>query len=238
MTSFRAALAGIALATMAPSAYAATITLDAITTPIAYNTQVTAAPKPIASGVGSTIATGLLWSGGEGLGAGLADDFLAWCFDLIHPVGLGVDYEYEVVDTPYSNSYLLDGADTRVSSLINANYDSLDATDHTQAAAFQIAVWEVANDDDFDITSGVFQASGLGKSSADISKTAQTFLSRGANFAGPETWRAMFLETRESIGTQNLVTAVRTPDVAPVPLPAPGLLLLGGLAGLAAMRRR
>lgn len=237
MTSSRATLALIALTTTTPVAHAASITLDGLTTPIVYNAQVQDAPAPIASGVGNAVASGLKWTGGADLGAGVEDDFLAWCFDLIHPISLGATYEYEVVDAPYSNSYLLAGADARVSNLFNANYDDLDATDAVEAAAFQLAIWEVANDDDFDLTSGVFQASGYGADAADITSTAQTFLSGGADFDGLSEWQAIFLETREASGTQNLVTAVRATEVAPIPVPAAGFLLLGGLFGLIALRR-
>ncbi|CAN0603113.1 unnamed protein product, partial [Ectocarpus sp. 12 AP-2014] len=211
------------------TADAASITLDGLTTPIAVNAQIQDAPKPIASGIGNAVASGLIWTGGEDLNASVTDRFIAWCFDLIHPVSLGATYDYEVVDAPFSNSYLLEGADVRVSSLFNANYDTLETTDPVQAAAFQLAVWEVANDNDFDLASGVFQASGYGIDAADITATAQSFLSGGVDYHGPENWQTFFLETRESKGTQNLVTAVRAPELTPVPLPASGLFLFAGL---------
>ncbi len=240
MKSVRATLAVIALATTTSAAQAASITLDGLTTPIVYNGEVQAAPEPIASGVGNTVASGLKWSGGEGFGAGLGDQFLAWCFDLIHPIRLGETYKYEVVDAPYSNSYLLSGADKRVSGLFNANYDSLDASDPVQAAAFQLAIWEVANDNDLDLTKGAFQASGLGTNAEDITVVAQTFLANTAKFEGSLTWQTLFLETREAVGSQNLVTVVRgdEPSITPVPLPAGMLLLFSGLGGIAAFKRR
>ena len=238
MINNRVALASIALTFATTAVHAASITLDGLTTPIELNVEVTQAPEPIASGVGDGVASGLVWSGGEGFNAGLADRFIAWCFDLIHPVSLGGTYEYEIVDAPYSNSYLLEGADMRVSNLFNAHYDTLATDDAVQAAAFQIAVWEVANDDDFDLSAGVFQARGNGANASAITSTAQSFLSGAASYDGPVNWQTAFLETREESGTQNLVTAMRAQDVAPVPVPASGLLLAAGLLGLGRMHRR
>lgn len=235
--SIRKLLASLALIATATSAHAASITLTGLTTPIQYTSEVKKAPAPIASGVGIGVASGLKWSGGDGFDAGIEDDFLAWCFDLIHPVSLGKSYEYAAVEAPYSNSYLLAGADRRVSKLFNANYDTLDATDQVQAAAFQLAVWEVANDDDFSVTSGVFQAAGYGNRAAEITSTAQSFLKSGANFDGIGLWKTTFLETRESKGTQNLVTATRGTQISAVPLPAGGLLFISGLCALAVWRR-
>lgn len=238
MLNVKAGLAFVALSLVSLPVEAASITLQGLTTPIEVNARVTEAPVPIASGVGNAVASGLIWTGGAGLGASLSDRFIAWCFDLVHPVSLGATYAYEVVDAPYSNSYLLEDADIRVSNLFNAIYDDLQTSNSVQAAAFQLAVWEVANDDDFDLSTGVFQGRGRGSASDDITSTAQQFLSAGADYAGPMNWRTTFLETREASGTQNLVTAVRQQNVSPVPLPAPALLLVVGLAALAGLKRR
>lgn len=236
--SLRKLLTSLALIATATSANAASISLTGLTTPIQYNAEVKKAPAPIASGVGNTVASGLKWSGGNGFDAGIADDFLAWCFDLIHPISLGKTYEYDVVEKPFSNSYLLAGANLRVSKLFNANYDTLDATNEVEAVAFQLAVWEVANDDDFSVTTGAFQAVGLGRNAAEITSTAQSFLKSGAGFEGNALWKTTFLETREAQGSQNLVTAIRETEIPPVPLPAGGLLLISGLIGLTFLKRR
>ncbi len=238
MISSRIALTCFALLVSSSAAHAASITLEGLTTPIAVNAKIKKVPEQIASGVGNAVASGLVWTGGEGFNAGMESKFIAWCFDLIHPVSLGATYEYEVVDAPYSSSYLLDGADLRVSSLFNATYDILEASDAVQAAAFQLAVWEVANDDDFDLGGGVFQASGHGQAASEITSTAQKFLAAGAIYSGPVNWQTTFLETREARGTQNLVTAVAVPEATPVPVPASGFLLVAGLTGLAFLRRR
>ncbi len=238
MSIVRAGMVGAALFVPSLPAHAASITLESLTTPIVVNATIKEAPKPIASGVGNTVASGQLWTGGDALGRDLANSFLAWCFDLIHPVRLGATYEYVAVDAPFSNSYLLAGADARVADLFNANYSTLDARNPIQAAGFQIAVWEVANDDDFNIGTGVFKASGNGANASEISSAATRFLTSASAFNGPAEWQTVFLETREKSGTQNLVTAKKLPDVAPVPVPAAAFLLLGGLAGLVALRRR
>lgn len=227
-----------ALFMMSSSAEAASIKLDGLTTPITYNAQIKKVPDEISSGVGRSVASGLVWLGGEGLHAGITDSFIGWCFDLVHPVSLGKTYEYAVVDTPYSNSYLLDGADIRVNNIFNANYDTLRTDDAIQAAAFQLAIWEVANDNDFDLLNGAFQGGGYGRNASAITAVAQEFLSAGENYEGAMSWQTVFLETREDSQSQNLVTAVRAPEVAAVPLPASSLLLIVGLAGLAGLRTR
>lgn len=233
-------LAALALLGLSPAAHAASITLESITTPLEINVRIEAAPGPVEAKLGDAIAAGLNWSGGRAFGTDLADDFLAWCFDLVNPVGLGTPYAYDVVNDPFSNSYLLSGASGRVSKLINGAYDTLDASDALQSAAFQLAVWDVAYDDDFDLSSGVFQASGTGAGASSIDALAQGFLASGANFDGVIVWDTLFLESRQDPARQNLVTAVRgtIDSPAPVPTPATGLLLLAGLGIFAGLRRR
>lgn len=240
--SLRPALFAAMVALTAPAAEAASVTLDSLTTPIATNARVTHVPAEVSEGRGNMVASGQLWSGGTALGGGIADAFLAWCFDIVHPVSLGRSYSYRRTDEPFENSWLKAGAESRIAALVNAVYDQLDPTDKVQAAGFQIAVWDVANDDDFDLSSGAFRARGRGSDADDISAAGQAFLDAGAAFDGPSGWTVHFLQTQERAATQNLVTATRNvsavPDVAPVPLPAAGLLLMAGLGGLVAARRR
>tara|TARA_Y100000815_G_scaffold274454_2_gene308606 strand:+ start:140 stop:547 length:408 start_codon:yes stop_codon:yes gene_type:complete len=97
-----------------------------------------------------------------------------------------------------------------------------------EAAGLQVALWEVIMDGDtgLDLSSGNFSAS----NNAGALAQAQTYLN---GMSGPLTglYDMTFFESAQN---QDVMTVAP----APVPLPASGLLIVGGLAGLAALRRR
>ena len=210
-------------AAIAAPAGAASLTLDELTTPLTRTVRVTSAPGPVPEG--SFVATGLKMNDG-------VSSFIAWCFDLTHQIAKGGPYTYTATDTPFSNSFLTAGAKDRAERLFNANYGSVDAYDAVQASAFQLALWEVAYDSDFDLTSGQFQGTGRGSFAAQIASTAAGYLQAASGFSGRGGWKVTFLENQNERTRQNLVTA------SPVPLPAALALLGGGLAALGAVRRR
>ena len=103
------------------------------------------------------------------------------------------------------------------------------------AAAFQLSLWEVAYDDDFNLLSGAFRGEGHGSFAKAISSTASGFLTAAKAYTGAGRYDLTFLESRDRQTRQNLVTA--TP-AAPVPLPAALPLMAAGLGGLAALHLR
>ena len=114
----------------------------------------------------------------------------------------------------------------RVQSVFDANFASLNTMVGNQAAGFQLALWNALYDTDSVISGGAFRATASGA----ITTLANGYLSAAASFTGSRAWNLTFLES--ATGRQNLVT------VSPVPLPAAGWLLIAGIGGLAALRRR
>jgi hypothetical protein len=157
--------------------------------------------------------------------------FLAWCLDIASLLGTGSAYEYEITSSPFSNSEGLDsGQMDRVQDVFDANYTTLDATDGVQAAGFQVALWNALYDTDADAGSGEFSVS----AGSGIINQSNIFLANADSYSGNKAFNLTFYESTGvgSAKKQNLVSAT------PVPLPAAGLLFIGALGGLAALRRR
>jgi hypothetical protein len=160
--------------------------------------------------------------------------FIAWCLDITHPLGTRGSHLYTITSTPFSNSFGLDTARmARVQSVFDANYSRVIVTNRTQAAGFQIALWEALYDTDYLAGAGVFAVSSAG-SYATVVAQANTYLAAAKAFSGARAWNLTFLQSAETPVRQNLVTAT------PVPVPAAAGLLLLALGALAAAgwRRR
>lgn len=161
-------------------------------------------------------------------------DFIAWCVDIAH--NLTLKGLYEITSAPFSNTFAFSQTQKdNVKSLFETNYSSLDLTNNNESAGFQLALWEVIYEDSgtFNVKDGSFYSS-TNTSARDL---ANGFL---ANLGGAVT-QAYDVSYYESLGwekngstrySQNLVS------VTPVPLPAAGLLLACGVAGLYASNRR
>lgn len=177
-------------------------------------------------------------AGGFRLSDGV-NDLIAWCLDITH--NLSLPSPYKTTDDPFSNSYgLTDVQKANVENLFETSYSTLDLSNDAQSAGFQLALWEVIYEKSgtFDVTDGNFYA----RASSAASDLANAFL---GNLGGAIT-QAYNFTYYESLGyksgwgkkkwkkkySQNLVS------VTPVPLPAAGLLLTCGLAGLYVVNRR
>lgn len=169
--------------------------------------------------------------------SGSAGSFVAWCVDVAHwLMPNGGSQEYTETTNPFSNSQSLTTVGiARVQSVFDANYGGLNAAIGDHAAAFQMALWEAAFEDDstsMSVSTGDFQASSYGSTAL-----ANTFLANAEAYTGGVNWNLTFLEVaggadRITNSGQNLVT------VSAVPLPAGAVLLASGLFGFGAMRRR
>jgi hypothetical protein len=165
-------------------------------------------------------------------GGSVLGKFIAWCLDITHPLGTSGSHLYTITSTPFSNSFGLDTAQmARVQSVFDANYSSVIVTNSTQAAGFQIALWDALYDTDYLAGAGVFAVNSAGSYAMVVSQ-ANTYLAAAKAFSRSRVWDLTFLESAANPVQQNLVTAT------PVPVPAAAGLLLLAIGGLAAVGRR
>ncbi len=204
---------------------------------------ITASPVPV---LGTTVedpTTRNVWAGAFTMTnlADAADQFLAFCLDVRAAI-LQNGY-YTETDSPFAGGHDISERVDDLQRLFNTGFQSVfdaiqgGATNkNLLSAGFQVAAWEIIYETDpnnYNAGSGAFAIS-----TTNVITQANTFL---GNLTGPTTqrWDLTFLQKTNDQGEptntgQNLVTG--TP--APIPLPAAGWLLLGGLAALGGLQRR
>lgn len=150
-------------------------------------------------------------------------EFLAFCLQPLENLDLTKDYALGSLFTQTINENL---------NTLAANAWDL-VVDSTSAGAFQLAAWEITTETAraFSLDDGAFQVTSNRTDSNAAEALATTWLDNINNddwaFQGDE------YVIMNAAGTQDLLT-----NVAAVPLPASGLMLLGGLFGAGAIARR
>ena len=168
---------------------------------------------------------------GDLQGTGSPQDFTAWCVDIA--TYLRLPSQYTTTAAPFASGPLSFATITNIERLFETGFKTLDLTNGDQSGGFQLALWEVLYETSghFDLNAGNFTAT-----NSTALFTGQTLLT-GMSGHINQNYKLTFLQsddTRAADGyySQNLVT------VAAVPLPAGGVLMIGGLGALAALRRR
>ena len=170
------------------------------------------------NGTGRSAAAGMFRLTGTSTN-GAVHDFLAFCLEPLETLTLPKDH---TVGTTLGSSVL-----DRLGALMSNAFTLV--TGSQSAAAFQMAAWEIANESNgsLDLAQGGFRITSARSGTQSL---AQSWL----NLIGSGQWTSGGNVTILSAsGTQDLLT-----NIAPVPVPAAGVMLLGGLAGLGALRRR
>lgn len=158
----------------------------------------------------------------EDLPGAIDRDFLAFCLTPGIWLNLNVNYA--------AGTLLNQSTISALGALRRNAFDSV--VDSVTAGAFQIAVWEIVSEPgDYSLTAGQIAFSGSDKNTQAALALATRWLGNlDSGLWGGSTSGMVFHTAQGS--SQDLF------EVAAVPLPASGLLLVGGLAVVAGIRRR
>lgn len=164
--------------------------------------------------------------------SGAMQDFVAFCM---------TPWQYLHLPNTYQKDAMLSLSTAQlgwVGALVQNAWSTIH--DSNSAAAFQIALWEIVSEPAFngdhstayDLTQANFILDSVG--GTGVRAAAENLLAgiTSGTWVPTTSGFTLLKYTDDNHTTQNLLT------VAPVPLPATGLLLLGGFGALAAVKRR
>ncbi len=170
---------------------------------------------------------------GEFTGSWNGNSFSAMCVDVLHDMHFGTTYTNYTALTPAA--YGFSAAQVDLFNRLYTNYYAASHAGNDNAAAFQIAVWEITYDGNgtLDTGAGTFTLGSGG--SATAKATASSWLA-GLSALPTGLWNFTVLDSADVSGgqraTQDLLVAI------PVPEPSTYALLLAGLGLVGLMARR
>lgn len=193
---------------------------------------------------GSTTTAGrFVWNAiGDSDAFSDGQEFHSFCTELLQNVNPGNDYTYDCVsptDVPSPNGGLFEGMSddqaSILSSLFSQHYATAVEGTNTEAAAFQIAVWEIVYErsDGVDYGDGQSAATGLSAGNGWLTLSGNNGATSLAN-----TWLASLFNLGINSSLLGLTSTSAQDQITIVPLPAPVALAGLGLLGVALGRRR
>lgn len=201
-------------------------------------------------GAGGSLQESVAAGGFTMTGTNPVGSFIAWCVDIFSPLS-------KTAETYAYQSFLGTAQLSRVQKVFDANFAGASdpggaLSSAINSAAFQVALWDAAFDDDWDAGaygggSTGFRISKYAGSSLAVHNgvlaQANAYLAAAESYAGLTLWS---LTQYDSADAQSLVSAqafssLAAPLPSPVPLPLGGAMIavaFGGVGAMSALRRR
>lgn len=176
-------------------------------------------------------------------GQGWAASFNAFCLEFAQTLNLPTVYRTLTAGTEGATGL------TAVAAMAPAVLDNVgklftnayaEVKDSKTAVAFQLALWEITSEKSatLSLTSGNFRGGHTGFFDYGARDLANGWLAKLPAWQVEDRFVSLLADRSQDLVTDIPVPADPEPQPAPVPLPASGLLLIAGLGGLAALRRR
>lgn len=159
-------------------------------------------------------------------------NYILWCVDLLGALSDGA--EYDVVTNPYPEGVDLVGTGKldKLEAFFEVNYSTSFTND--QAAAFQLGIWEIVFDIGLDVYNGTLEQ--VGSLSDTVFGLADDFITAMntaiANSAVGDSLVFKYFDDHPGESQDLVAASPATSGFTPVPLPAAGWLLGGGLLSL------